>query len=367
MDPVTAFGLASGVVGFITFSTSLVKGAIKIHESLDGNLDQNQSRQAIASEMERFATQMIPPDSSRLAGEEKALCVLATECRDLSFKLVELLERIKAKNPQSKSQSLWSALKNKVKETERADLEQRLDHCRSQLGLLLVFDSKSLLNALIESAKGDAAKLEQLRNNVEQLRQGVQVAGIGPEAQEQIRHLVDVQENALSAVAQSRIVKSLAFDGMYGRSEMVEEAHSRTFRWILDDSDDSHAENDNDTSVNWATHRTEQDKMRSAAREKFKNWLSSGEGIFHVSGKMGSGKSTLMKYLGDHPKTLAELTKWASKQPDIRHIYPQRLVVLTRTLQTAKSLWLQDSTFGQRVHRHRSRSTGSTVLSSMTS
>ncbi len=317
MDPVTAFGLASGVVGFITFSTSLIQGAIKIHEALDGNLEENQSREAIASEMKRFAIQLIPPDSSRLAGEEKALCVLATECRDLSAKLVELLERIKPKDPQSKSQSLWSALKNKVKEKERVDLEQRLDHCRGQLGLLLVFNSKSSLDALVKSAKGDTAKLEQLCNNAEQLRQGVQVAGIGPEAQEQIRRLVDVQEDALSAIAQSRIVKSLAFDGMYGRSEMVQEAHYKTFRWILDDNgdnDDSHDKSDNKDNTNgyWAKHRAKEEMARKAAREKFKTWLSSGEGIFHVSGKMGSGKSTLMKYLGDHPGTLAELTKWAS-------------------------------------------------------
>jgi hypothetical protein len=36
MDPFTAVGLASRVLAFITFSTSMVKGAIKIHESLDG-------------------------------------------------------------------------------------------------------------------------------------------------------------------------------------------------------------------------------------------------------------------------------------------------------------------------------------------
>ena len=315
MDPVTAFGLASGIVGFITFSTSLVRGAIQIHESLDGNLEENQSREAIASEMKRFATQLIPPDSSRLVGGEKALSILATECRDLSVKLVELLERIKPKDPQSKSQSLWSALKNKVKEKERADLEQRLDHCHSQLGLLLIFDNKSSLNALVGSAKDDAAKLEQLCNNVEQLRQGVRAAGIGPEAQEQIRRLMDVQEDALSAIAQRRILKSLAFEGMYGRSDMVEEAHYQTFRWILDDGDD---QDDRSDCEHWT--QTEQRRIRNAARERFKNWLSSGQGVFHVSGKMGSRKSTLMKYLGDHPETLAELIKWASKKCSIRRL-----------------------------------------------
>lgn len=43
----------------------------------------------------------------------------------------------------------------------------------------------------------------------------------------------------------------------------------------------------------------------------FMNWLSGGKGIFHVAGKLGSGKSTLMKFLCDHPRTKAKLEQWA--------------------------------------------------------
>lgn len=319
MDPVTAVGLASGIVAFITLSTSLVKGAIKIHESLDGNLDENRSREAIASEMSRFATRLLPPDSSHLAGEEKALCVLAMECRDLSVKLRELLGRIKPKEPRSKSQSLWSVLKNKVTEKEKAELELLLDHCRSQFNLQLAFVNKSLLHSLAESARNDAAKLELLRSNVddlrariEDLRQGVQVAGFSSEAQDLIRRLVDVQENAFSAIVQGRILDALAFEEMYGRSEMVEEAHYRTFRWILaDDNEDDNEHNDDVCSTRCS--EPERREVQRAAGAMFTNWLSSSEGIFHISGKLGSGKSTLMKYLGDHPGTKTELIKWAGK------------------------------------------------------
>lgn len=309
MDPVTAVGLASSVAAFIALGTSLVKGAIKIHESLDGNLDENRSREAIAGEMKRLAAQLLPPDGSSLAGEDKSLCLLAAECRDLSTKLLELLGRIKPKDPQSKSQSLWSALKNKVNEKEKADLELRLDHCRSQLVVHLAFLNRSSLQTLIDSAKSDAAKLERLRSNVEQLGHGVQVAGMSPEAQEQIRLLVAVQEDAFSAIIQSRIMNSLAFEGMYGRCDMVAEAHGKTFRWILGDDDVQHAGQDKEG-------RAERETMGRAAKEKFTGWLSSGEGVFHISGKLGSGKSTLMKCLGDHPTTRAELAKWAGRQHD---------------------------------------------------
>jgi hypothetical protein len=46
-------------------------------------------------------------------------------------------------------------------------------------------------------------------------------------------------------------------------------------------------------------------------REKWTNWLSSGNGIFHIAGKLGSGKSTLMKFLCNHPQTKVALQYWA--------------------------------------------------------
>jgi tRNA A37 threonylcarbamoyladenosine biosynthesis protein TsaE len=56
--------------------------------------------------------------------------------------------------------------------------------------------------------------------------------------------------------------------------------------------------------------------MQRESREKFTDWLSSTRAlfpIFHISGKLGSGKSTLMKYLCCHSRTMEELEKWAGK------------------------------------------------------
>ncbi|KAK3904902.1 hypothetical protein C8A05DRAFT_13258 [Staphylotrichum tortipilum] len=306
MDPVSAIGLASGILSFITFSTSLIQGAIHICDSLDGQSDENRCREAIANDMKSLATRMFPPDDSRLSGEEKGLCLLASECRDLSDKLVNLLGRIKAKDPQSKRQSLWSALKNKVSEKEKVDLEQRLDHCRSQLTLQLAFLNKHSISALVKSAESHAANVKQLCDNIEHLRQGVQVASFGPEAQEHIRHMVSVQGKALSTIVQNRIVKGLEFEGMHDRFDMVDEAHYKTFRWIFE------VEDEDATSKPTAGVRVEERRgVNQRANETFTTWLSSGEGLFHISGKPGSGKSTLMKYLGDHDGTHTNLTKWA--------------------------------------------------------
>ena len=93
---------------------------------------------------------------------------------------------------------------------------------------------------------------------------------------------------------EQRILNRLSFSDMYGRFEAVDTAHYKTFEWIFED-----------------VVTVEESGPDHVARESFVRWLSSGTGIFHIAGKLGSGKSTLMKFLCDHDRTKAELQKWA--------------------------------------------------------
>lgn len=52
-------------------------------------------------------------------------------------------------------------------------------------------------------------------------------------------------------------------------------------------------------------------KVMEKARDDFIAWLERDHGIFHISGKPGSGKSTLMKYLYQHKRTKEHLKIWA--------------------------------------------------------
>lgn len=52
-------------------------------------------------------------------------------------------------------------------------------------------------------------------------------------------------------------------------------------------------------------------EQKAKTRETFLNWLRVGNGVFHISGKAGSGKSTLMKFIGSHDRTQKELNIWA--------------------------------------------------------
>lgn len=51
-----------------------------------------------------------------------------------------------------------------------------------------------------------------------------------------------MSEHACDLIVQHRILESLAFEGMYGRYEIVDNAHFKALRWIFNDSLDDDVE-----------------------------------------------------------------------------------------------------------------------------
>ncbi|KAI1136555.1 hypothetical protein F5Y05DRAFT_96938 [Hypoxylon sp. FL0543] len=116
---------------------------------------------------------------------------------------------------------------------------------------------------------------------------------------------------------------------IFSDSENNELSDDSSFEWISDDT-----QPDNDVRVEMLSNDeadeesiepvgassrlrslspvpSDVDERLTEARDGFITWLKQETGIFYVSGKPGSGKSTLMKYLTRHPKTREYLTVWA--------------------------------------------------------
>jgi hypothetical protein len=73
---------------------------------------------------------------------------------------------------------------------------------------------------------------------------------------------------------QRRVLGSLHYAGMEDREERIVDAFGSTFQWIFKDSPNDQRKWDN-----------------------FKNWLGSDSQLYWITGKAGSGKSTLIKYI----------------------------------------------------------------------
>jgi hypothetical protein len=88
---------------------------------------------------------------------------------------------------------------------------------------------------------------------------------------------VEIQET------ENIILKSLWFDTMTERYEEITEAYRKTFQWIFRDSD------------------------KEGQWSNFVDWLRSDNGLYWINGKAASGKSCLMRYILDDPRTKAIL------------------------------------------------------------
>lgn len=93
---------------------------------------------------------------------------------------------------------------------------------------------------------------------------------------------------SLEVVERQQIFQSLYFPRFTVRHAKIPDAHARTFGWAFRD------------------YLTE-----TGQRLYFADWLKSKAGVFWIRGKAGSGKSTLMKFVADHPTTTAYLKQWA--------------------------------------------------------
>lgn len=102
---------------------------------------------------------------------------------------------------------------------------------------------------------------------------------------------MDLAEEGERVATVQKILRSLNFKFIKARQSAIKAAHKKTFDWIFEEAD-----------------------YDSTPRPRFLSWLRKGEGIYWVSGKAGSGKSTLMKLLCDHENTKAALQIWAGRE-----------------------------------------------------
>lgn len=109
---------------------------------------------------------------------------------------------------------------------------------------------------------------------------------------EQLFSQISVSERDLAK--EQTTIKSLTFECLPFRYEAIAEAHRQTFEWAFN------AKCKDPDACNGQVQST-----------PLKAWLRDGEDVFWVSGKPGSGKSTLMKFISRDTRTLRLLAQWA--------------------------------------------------------
>ncbi|KAJ5267560.1 hypothetical protein N7478_010368 [Penicillium angulare] len=305
LDPLSALGLAGNILQFIDFGSKLLSSSREIYKSAKG-LSANHQH------LEQITISLIDLNSRLSQGSASAspttygqtLNRLALACKDDGNKLLLAKERLKLEQTNTKCKSFQQALKCVWKERDLRDLETRLDGYRSELKiqLLKVFgDQQSDVLTVLRGLVNENERMEIDRNQQIQTLAG-KVDALG---RMQARTMVDVnftelaktlaqlRTDASNLLKEQTILASLRFQQIDARHESIPEAHTKTFNWIFQSAEGA-------------------DDLRP--KVKFMEWLRRDridQGLYWVGGKAGSGKSTLMKFICDHPMTMERLRCWA--------------------------------------------------------
>ena len=153
--------------------------------------------------------------------------------------------------------------------------------------------NSSIRLSLKDLAKSNQAAISGVQTKLESLEDHIDAAvGNSLRSATDSQRIIDLIQTITSDFERANtiheVLSSLSFRAMYFRYEAVEEAHSKTLHCILEEE-----QPDNIPEVHYL------------------EWLRHSDGIYWISGKAGSRKSTLMKYLSDHERTEQVLREWA--------------------------------------------------------
>ncbi|KAL8842262.1 MAG: hypothetical protein Q9170_000588 [Blastenia crenularia] len=289
LDPLTAISLASAIVQFVDFSIKIVSQIQEIYQSASGATRENVTISEITEDIKVLNHNIWSNTNPlQLQASEMALQRLAESCETEADALLLVLAELKVPPDASHWLSFKKAIKGARQKGKVQELETRLGKLQKQANSRLLYmmnDQQSSLSLRLDeiSQQHSSMQLHSV-HQIEQLRADIRwYAQRQKEGNDQAQLLITklhlLAEEGKRVANEERILESLRFDEWKRRFIVVKKAHMSTYEWMLEDSNDA-----------------------SIPPTGFRQWLQLQNGIFWICGKAGSGKSTLMKFLSEHPK-----------------------------------------------------------------
>ncbi|KAF3016413.1 hypothetical protein E8E14_002767 [Neopestalotiopsis sp. 37M] len=146
-----------------------------------------------------------------------------------------------------------------------------------------------------------------------------------------------------SQAKRDRLLGSLKFGGFNERRSQVRAAYKDTGKWIFaGDGDESEVVEYPASSVSGGESTASkkfqeetqnlEDNTVDIKWDSFSNWLRSTDVFYWISGKPGSGKTTLVKFIAQHPSTEVLLNIWQPRPLIISHFLWRPGTLLQRSI-----------------------------------
>ncbi|KAL8720955.1 MAG: hypothetical protein Q9181_007809, partial [Wetmoreana brouardii] len=171
--------------------------------------------------------------------------------------------------------------------TRVAEALDGLDKDHHRLGIYAVNEAAELREGIVDSIKQAFSQIGI--SEITDLTKGNQIQ-LPAALSSRLLNLITASALLQKQIA---ITDSLQFSRISDRENNIKKAYATTFEWLFDTESPIHDKN---------------------KRRLILDWLKTGSGVFWVSGKAGSGKSTLMKFLYHNEKTITALQQWAGQR-----------------------------------------------------
>ncbi|KAK2807427.1 hypothetical protein FQN51_003254 [Onygenales sp. PD_10] len=305
MEALGAVGLASNVVQLLDFGIRLVAKTNEIHNSAQGEQVRNIELDAIAQNLvslnRRVQNRSRKVCAFATTEDEMALKSLTEECNRIGEELINALQAARVQGVHGYWKSVRQALKSTLGRDKIEDLYDRLRRYREQIVVVLLVITNAKQMALGEDVQdiksgihnSESRVIDETRQTRFQILDAIRHSNYNANKKEDVATVSDLLSQMSWRLSDQKykedILESLYYPNMQHRREFISNAHKKTFNWTLDDEIGYEAPWDN-----------------------VRDWLRKGDGIYWLSGKAGSGKSTLMKYIDQDQRTLEYLQEWAS-------------------------------------------------------
>jgi DNA replication protein DnaC len=301
MESLAAVGLAANILQFVHEARHLVSTSREVLGS--GTKEEYIELGLISKELRSRSARIILPGNARDVPEGddgNSLEALAVRCNEIADELLDILDALKLHNDRNKWRSFLQALKTQWNDDKIGALRERLDRVAKAINARLADENNlgiySRLNELLEINR----RLESTRTvDILALRREFDQALKNNQNNTGVEESADLMSklasDGLHYSAEQKILSRLRFVRLEDRYRLMSPAHRNTLAWLFGDTGLQVQNQVNDSST-------------------FVQWLHSNNDLYWISGRPGSGKSTLMKFLCHHQKTKEHLTTWAGNE-----------------------------------------------------
>ncbi|KAI9651620.1 MAG: hypothetical protein M1831_000580, partial [Alyxoria varia] len=297
MEALVAIGLAGNIATFLDCSLRVFSTSRQVRNTVD-----KQDLQYLATELDSLCSQFRQDQRSLPHEHDLALKGISNRCQKIAQQLIDAINQITY--PAGRGwPSYRAALKSIWKDREIRDMENRLKELTNLLQLQLLAglkDGQSNIHSSLENISNQY-RTHQVEgpNELDSLRQTL-IADLKktryPTPTDRIKelgrvseHITCLQNEGIRIDQHCACLASLKYEGMIHRRQNVRDAHGNTFQWIFS-------------------------QKHQGERVGFKNWLEKENGAYWITGRAGSGKSTLMKTILADDKTGKMLSEWAEEK-----------------------------------------------------